>query len=621
MHGIGGPDPGGVLGCPTAGASVVTWRSEPTARSSVRACAGRRDVHVYHWSPLTSGSRSFALWPLLLPFTLLNVAGWMAPPGPRTWRTTVHRAAAVWVGLATTAATVVWLILGAMTVWHEVTDVPGRAAGALTRPSFGAAAAGAAVAMAALVLMATFTASGFERFRPDGWPVARRPWKWPWGVGASARLDDPGFYDSGDDHRMRWRIHVAVAAITWAAVVGVVYDCGTERAAHLVGRSLIVVGVLQGLGVVALAVVALFRGPGDDRRLTRRLLAPATAILGILLLGGMVLSGLIALTGIEEVPPGPLAVLYDCYGWAVLGGLAGATAVVVHALLTRTPAEQGPARQALLPTVSARLRARLATVLSSVDRVVTALAIAFVVSGAVALVDRRHSIEDDTWRLTATAPVNIARSTFAFVLAFTVLNLVKSRAAPKVLRRIGNIWDILTFWPRAFHPFAVRPYAERAVPELQEFLRRAPRNGDLVLAAHSQGSVLAYAAIRPYVTPSGAVDLPPLTLVTFGSPLRALYAAVFPHYFDPAEFEAVRNVMGGRWVNCFRFTDHVGRALFASDAVVAATYGSDVPSPDRPIGDALGPDATVNGHNDYWGEPVVRDAVVGGKRLATRRPA
>jgi hypothetical protein len=563
---------------------------------------------VYHWSPLTSGSRSFAVWPLLLPFTLVNVAGYMAPAGRATWRTTLHRVAAVWVGLATTAAAMVWFLIGAMTVWQEVTDYPGRPPGTLSGGEFAGAAAVAAVAMAALVLMATFTAAGFERFRPPRWPSARRPWRWPWGVGASARLDDPHFHDNGDDHATRWRIHVGVAALTWLAAVWAVVDGGTDRAGHTVGQALIAVGVLQGTAVITMTVVALVRAPGDRRRMTRRLLGPATATLGILMLGGLVLSGLIALTGIDEVPPGPLSVLYDCYGWAVLGGIGGAAASVVHALLSPVAAERGRAR-ALVPTLGARMRSRLATVLSSVDRIVVALALAFVASGAVALAVRWDEMLDDTWRLTATPPVNIARSTFAFVLAFTVLNLVKSRASPKVLRRIGNVWDILTFWPRAFHPFAVRPYAERAVPELQEFLLSAPRTEGLVVAAHSQGSVLAYAAVLPFVTADGGCSLPPFALVTFGSPLRALYSAVFPHYFDSDDFERMRAAVGGRWVNHFRFTDHVGRAVFASDFVVADTYDRGMVTGDRPVADATALDGKVLGHNDYWTDPAIRTAV------------
>ena len=325
-----------------------------------------------------------------------------------------------------------------------------------------------------------------------------------------------------------------------------------------------------------------------------------------MLLGGVTLSALISFTGIDEVPHGPVAVLYDCYGWALLAGLACAILCVVFTVLTPVDAETGPAR-ALLPTVSARLRARLATVLEHLDRVVSVTALAFAGGAAIAVARRGSSLIRDTWCLTATSPVNVARSTFAFVLTFTVLNLVKSRASPASLRRIGNIWDILTFWPRAFHPFAVRPYAERAVPELQEVLLTAPRRGELVVAAHSQGSVLAYAAIRPVVT-NAKDPLPPFRLVTFGSPLRALHAAVFPHYFTAEEFNETREKMAGGWVNCFRFTDHVGRALFDDGQDGAEAY-ADGRGRDRAIADAVLPESKVNGHNDYWMEPVVRDAV------------
>lgn len=58
------------------------------------------------------------------------------------------------------------------------------------------------------------------------------------------------------------------------------------------------------------------RSPGDDRGLIPRLLGPATALLGLLLLGGLILSALITVTSVEEVPGGAAAVLYDCYGWA-----------------------------------------------------------------------------------------------------------------------------------------------------------------------------------------------------------------------------------------------------------------------------------------------------------------
>ena len=607
VHGIGGPDPAAVLGCPP-NTSVVSWRSGADARSVVRCKPGDRNVHLYHWSPLTSGSRSFAFWPLLLPYTLVNVAGYMAPPGRGEGRRVLHRTGAVWVGLATTAATVTWLLVAAVAVWREVSGGgTNRPPGGMSGLYFTAAAVSAALAMAVLVLAATYMAAGFERYRRPGWPERPRPWRWPWGAGVAARLDDPQFYDNGTEHRVRWRIHVVVAAVTWVAAVAAAYVGGTERTSHFLGRALLAVGALQAAGAGLVAVAGLLPSPGDERRMARRLLGAATAVLGIVLLAGLVLSALIAVTGIDEVPPGAVAVLYDCYGWAVLAAIGTAVLYLVLTLLTPVAAEQGPAG-ALLPTAGARLRARLATFLSHIDRVVVALAAAFALAVLVAVAVRWDELVDGTWRLTATPPVNIARATFAFVLAFMVLNLVKSRASPAALRRIGNVWDILTFWPRAFHPFAVRPYTERAVPELQEFLAAAPRRDQLVVAAHSQGTVLVYAAIRPYAA-GREETLPPLSLVTFGSPLRALYAAVFPLYFDAAEFETTGAWVPGGWLNCFRFTDHVGRAVFVSDDVAAATYGDGAGTADRPLGDARPPEGEVLGHNDYWGEPEIRAAV------------
>ena len=37
-------------------------------------------------------------------------------------------------------------------------------------------------------------------------------------------------------------------------------------------------------------------------------------------------------------------------------------------------------------------------------------------------------------------------------------------------RHIGVVWDVGTFWPRAYHPLAPPSYTERAVPELQRRL-------------------------------------------------------------------------------------------------------------------------------------------------------
>src|SRR5262249_50308742 len=160
---------------------------------------------------------------------------------------------------------------------------------------------------------------------------------------------------------------------------------------------------------------------------------------------------------------------------------------------------------------------------------------------------------------------------------FMVLNLIKSRANPQSLKRVGQVWDVLTFWPRSFHPFAVRPYAERAVPELEAYVLSG--RADLVIAAHSQGAILSYAAVAAL---AGEEEPLPQAMVTFGAPIRTLYQLAFPAWFTADEAEQLQAELGGRWWNVFRFTDHVGRAVFSSDveAAVAAVGADPCANPD-----------------------------------------
>ena len=67
---------------------------------------------------------------------------------------------------------------------------------------------------------------------------------------------------------------------------------------------------------------------------------------------------------------------------------------------------------------------------------------------------------------------------------------------PTKRRTIGVLWDVGTFWPRSYHPLSPPCYTERAVPELQRRMWWLHDNGGRVmLVAHSQGSVLATAAL------------------------------------------------------------------------------------------------------------------------------
>ncbi|MFE0703817.1 hypothetical protein [Streptomyces sp. NPDC058872] len=122
-------------------------------------------------------------------------------------------------------------------------------------------------------------------------------------------------------------------------------------------------------------------------------------------------------------------------------------------------------------------------------------------------------------------------------------------------RTIGILWDVGTFWPRAAHPFAPPCYAERAVPDLAWRMSSwtARTGGRLVISGHSQGSVLAAAAVW---------QLPPDTrsrvaLLTYGSPLERLYGRWFPAYFGPGALRALNRTVRC-WSNLYRATDPIG---------------------------------------------------------------
>jgi hypothetical protein len=129
-------------------------------------------------------------------------------------------------------------------------------------------------------------------------------------------------------------------------------------------------------------------------------------------------------------------------------------------------------------------------------------------------------------------------------------------------RTVGIIWDLATFWPRAAHPFAPPCYCERTVPELRRRIARLRGSGGtIVLSAHSQGTVIAAAAVLQIA----GEDLPKVGLVTYGSPLDRLYARAFPHYFGATALADIRGLLGGRWRNLYRRTDPIGGPVFAAD--------------------------------------------------------
>src|SRR5262249_47418092 len=109
--------------------------------------------------------------------------------------------------------------------------------------------------------------------------------------------------------------------------------------------------------------------------------------------------------------------------------------------------------------------------------------------------------------------------TIGTALPLFLVGLLRAGWAQEPKRRqIGVLWDVGTFWPRSYHPLAPPCYAERAVPELQRRIWRLNDHGGPVLVvAHSQGSVLAAAAM---VQPECRAQRGVIGMVTFGAPVQ-----------------------------------------------------------------------------------------------------
>ncbi|MCW2665337.1 MAG: hypothetical protein JWN57_299, partial [Frankiales bacterium] len=190
-------------------------------------------------------------------------------------------------------------------------------------------------------------------------------------------------------------------------------------------------------------------------------------------------------------------------------------------------------------------------------------------------------------------------------------------------RTVGIIWDLGTFWPRAAHPLAAPCYSERVVPELHDRMRFLLGQGyHLVLSAHSQGTVIAAAALLQM--PDGEL-CQRAGLLTYGSPLRRLYRTYFPAYFGDEAVQRLcerlhcqqADVPGAAWRNLYRGTDPIGGPVFAAagpdphplpqDPAEAVGWSPDWQLVDPPTLAVPAYDIVLpapRGHSGYWHDPA-----------------
>ncbi|MCK8680785.1 hypothetical protein [Streptomyces lichenis] len=736
VHGVGGTTPEAMLDDPrtvrvTGDETAAIYRraADRDAEREPERFADGPVPEAYCWSGLTSGNGSRALWLLLLPFMVVNLAHWMRPPTQR--QATAVRLYGVLVRLVALSLTVL-LTAAACEVALDLVawQCAGSAACAGSRAWLGFLAADgggwwsqpgrrlalAAVPPAALVVLLWYlsnrTWSAYEAQRPPrGGPEAHG--MRPDGTGAvpgeiRPPLGRPGFwYGRRLVARLR-AAHTAAGLLTVAAAL--TGAAAREDRAEGGGLATALGWALEaGIGLTgALAVWAVCRRGRSERRLDHRLdraqvtWLPTAA--GTLLLlsagyaawsrpgwrsfgtlpgdvtfsvlttaqGALVLAMAAVALRLHRRSPGGRTVLYGLGGPAVamlacaLGGvmtggvsqrvadwldgpatpgtgqgpIAGppvllswqASVIPVLLVLLLVPTLWLAARTAvrarrLGPVVEAeyegerpdpvrtrriaatRARARLTDAAPALLGTVSGATL-LLGTGAVAGAWAEGAVPGQAFAgahpfVRAAAETAQALGSWLVGLGFLVLVTWGRRAYKdaSARRTIGILWDVGTFWPRAAHPFAPPCYAERAVPDLAWRMSSwtGRTGGRLVISGHSQGSVLAAAAV--WQLPAGTRRR--VALLTYGSPLERLYGRWFPAYFGPAPLGALHRELHC-WRNLWRRTDPIGgpvnlpaeggkpevdhRAL--RDPVV---YGR---TPEHPLPEP------ILGHGDYQADPV-----------------
>lgn len=150
-------------------------------------------------------------------------------------------------------------------------------------------------------------------------------------------------------------------------------------------------------------------------------------------------------------------------------------------------------------------------------------------------------------------------------------------------RGVNVIWDVVSFWPHAVHPFVPRPYSQRTVVDLRDRIRwHLSMRTDtgvqrpVVVCAHSQGSLISFAALLLLTQE----ERNRVALVTFGSQLRLIFPRAFPAFVNLKTIADLHTCLGGAWINLYRATDPLAGPVLSWDhtfdgpAPMAASSGA-----------------------------------------------
>jgi hypothetical protein len=124
-------------------------------------------------------------------------------------------------------------------------------------------------------------------------------------------------------------------------------------------------------------------------------------------------------------------------------------------------------------------------------------------------------------------------------------------------RGVNIVWDVISFWPHAVHPFIPTPYSIRVVRDLAQRIRDhlaadpAGTTRQVVVCGHSQGSLICFAALNLL----SDEECSRISLLTFGSQLRVIFPRAFPLYVNYSAIEHLYRRLDQSWINLYRETD------------------------------------------------------------------
>ena len=133
---------------------------------------------------------------------------------------------------------------------------------------------------------------------------------------------------------------------------------------------------------------------------------------------------------------------------------------------------------------------------------------------------------------------------------------------------------------------------------LTHYRDRLTQQTDLVLMAHSQGTMIAIEVLNDPELSWLKNRFESITLVTMGSPMSNLYQHYFSHLYPPLENEQWDELRQrvDRWENFYRVDDYVGREI--EFPTIDSSHQQGLASESTPvyINHAFGP----RGHLGYW---------------------